>query len=300
MPGGRAELAARRRISKLAAAALLAALPVSAESGTVARPDPACAAAGTAEANQRFVDVQGVRLAYVRCGTGAPAIVLEMGFGGNLEPWERILPSLAGFAPAFAYSRPNRGRSTGRWVGDADGMRTSDEAARLLRDALEAAGVSPPYLLVGTSLGGLYVQKFAQLYPADTAGIVLIDNRPAGYERECRAAGVPQCAAGSASPSWSPSIRSTYLGIEQSEAAAPTPEQLGDIPVLVLTATRTDMDDAEPFFSGFVAAQTAFAGQLRRGRQHFVEGATHDSLIEAHAQQVVEQIARFWREIVGS
>ncbi len=259
--------------------------------------DLACARAGVAVENQRFAELQNLRLAYVRCGEGAPTVVFEMGFGGNLEPWERVFPRVAEFAPAFAYSRPNRGRSTGDWAADADGMRTSEEAARLLRDTLVTAGVRPPYILVGVSLGGLYVQKFAQLFPAETAGLVLIDNRPAPYLRECIAARIPQCLDVHLDPSWSPSIRSTFVGIEPSEAAAPTPEQLVDIPVLVITATRTEMENADAFLTGIIAAQTNFSRRLHNGRQYMAQGASHDSLIGDDTGQVVEQIRRFSREL---
>ena len=46
--------------------------------------DLACARAGVAVENQRFAELQNLRLAYVRCGEGAPTVVFEMGFGGNL------------------------------------------------------------------------------------------------------------------------------------------------------------------------------------------------------------------------
>lgn len=279
----------------LAAASWL--VPAAALAEPAARPDAQCAQAGTSEANQRFAEVQDMRLAYVRCGEGAPTIVFEMGFGGNLEPWQRVFPHVAEFAPAFAYSRPNRGRSEGSWAADEDGMRTSEEAARLLRETLAAAGVPPPYILVGASLGGLYIQKFAQLFPGDTAGIVLVDNRPATFMRECTAARIPQCLGAAVDPSWSASIRSTYLGIEPSEQVAPTPEQLGDIPVLVITATRTEMENADAFLSGIRGAQTRFAAGLRRGRQYLAEGASHDSLIGDDAGQTVEQIRIFWGEV---
>ncbi|HEY6809797.1 MAG TPA: alpha/beta fold hydrolase, partial [Propionibacteriaceae bacterium] len=44
-----------------------------------------------------------------------------------------------------------------------------------LRDALREAGLDPPYVLAGHSFGGLPVRAFADLYPALTAGLVLVD-----------------------------------------------------------------------------------------------------------------------------
>ena len=41
---------------------------------------------------------------------------------------------------------------------------------------LETLKIKPPYILVGHSLGGLYMQLFAKTYPNQVAGVVLIDS----------------------------------------------------------------------------------------------------------------------------
>ena len=40
---------------------------------------------------------------------------------------------------------------------------------------LQAAGIAPPYLLVGHSFGGLVVRYFAAQYPGEVQGVVLVD-----------------------------------------------------------------------------------------------------------------------------
>ena len=186
------------------------------------------------------VEVQGATLPYVHCGKGSPTIVFEGGFGGNLQNWATLLPMVGEFAPVFAYSRPGFRGASGIWIADSDGVRTSEEAARLLRELLQSAGISPPYVLVGHSLGGLYIQKFAQLYPGDTAGLVLMDNRPATMMKRCAAEGLPECADDSVSPDRSPALKTTFVGIAPSEAVAPTAAQLGDIPILLITAGKPE------------------------------------------------------------
>ena len=42
--------------------------------------------------------------------------------------------------------------------------------------------MAPPYVLVGLSLGGIYVQVFAAEYPGETAGLVLVDPTPASTD----------------------------------------------------------------------------------------------------------------------
>lgn len=41
-----------------------------------------------------------------------------------------------------------------------------------LREALTIVGFKPPFLLVGHSLGGLYANLYARLYPNEVEGIV--------------------------------------------------------------------------------------------------------------------------------
>lgn len=68
------------------------------------------------------------------------------------------------------YDRPGTGRS-----GPLHGsVVTAQQAAELLAELLRRAGIRPPYLLVGQSLGGLYVQAFARMWPRRVAAIVLV------------------------------------------------------------------------------------------------------------------------------
>src|SRR6185436_13132917 len=53
--------------------------------------------------------------------------------------------------------------------------RHARQIATELHTALANAGLHPPYILVGQSLGGPYVRVFASMYPEDVTGIVLVD-----------------------------------------------------------------------------------------------------------------------------
>jgi len=44
-----------------------------------------------------------------------------------------------------------------------------------LRNLLQAAGVEPPYVLVGHSMGGMVVRLYAHLHPREVRGLVLVD-----------------------------------------------------------------------------------------------------------------------------
>jgi pimeloyl-ACP methyl ester carboxylesterase len=45
-----------------------------------------------------------------------------------------------------------------------------------LRSLLQAAGVEPPYVLVGHSMGGMVVRLYAHLHPEEVRGLVLVDS----------------------------------------------------------------------------------------------------------------------------
>jgi pimeloyl-ACP methyl ester carboxylesterase len=54
-----------------------------------------------------------------------------------------------------------------------------------LRDDLRALKIAPPYVLVGHSLGGTYMQLYAQRHPEEIAGLVLVDSRHADFTDRC-------------------------------------------------------------------------------------------------------------------
>jgi pimeloyl-ACP methyl ester carboxylesterase len=121
-----------------------------------------------------YVDAGGHRLRMLICGHGGPAVVFETGgsgaAGGPLEAWERVQPAMSRFTTTVAYDRAGIGLS-------APGPKPRDarQIARELRAALRSAKAPPPYILVGHSLGGPFIRVFAGLYPAETAGMVLVD-----------------------------------------------------------------------------------------------------------------------------
>lgn len=53
-----------------------------------------------------------------------------------------------------------------------DGVHIVEE----LRSLLRSQGLAPPYVLVGHSLGGLYMQWFARRYPDEVAALILVDS----------------------------------------------------------------------------------------------------------------------------
>ncbi len=97
-------------------------------------------------------------------------VVFENGLMAQLTEWHQVLNPLAKDTTTFAYNRPGYGRSDSVPT-PRDGMHIVDE----LRVLLRAVGLNPPYVLVGHSLGGLYMQLFARRYPEEVHALVLVD-----------------------------------------------------------------------------------------------------------------------------
>lgn len=97
-------------------------------------------------------------------------IVFENGLRATIDGWDKVIDSLAPEASIFAYNRPGYGKSQ-----EADTARDGETVVEELRQTLKQKGLAPPYVLVGHSLGGLYMQLFAKRYPNEVSGLVLVD-----------------------------------------------------------------------------------------------------------------------------
>ena len=117
-----------------------------------------------------LVDVDGCRLHVQTSGRGLPSVVLESGLGGMSSAWGWIQPETAKFSRVVSYDRAGLG-----WSGPDPFPKTAALAARRLRGALLHSRVPPPYVLVGHSMGGLFIRVFADLFPDEVAGMVLLD-----------------------------------------------------------------------------------------------------------------------------
>jgi len=103
-------------------------------------------------------------------GHGSPTVVFEYGLGGNLLNWKKIVEPVSTLSTACFYDRAG--------YGDSDAPSRAMTAQNVTDDLywlLDKAGVRRPIVLVGHSLGGLYATLYADRFPSQVAGLVLID-----------------------------------------------------------------------------------------------------------------------------
>ena len=117
------------------------------------------------------MDIGGRTLNLYCSGQGTPTVILET--GGNSPGYEWLLQQskMAAFTRACWYDRAGVG-----WSDPPSSPRTSASIVSDLHEALHRAGVLPPYVMAGGSVGGEYVHIYTARYPADVAG-----RREAGF-----------------------------------------------------------------------------------------------------------------------
>jgi pimeloyl-ACP methyl ester carboxylesterase len=129
------------------------------------------AAAPEVPAAGSVYDVGGRGL-YLECtGTGSPTVVLTSGAGEHTPSWAWIAPAVAEDTRVCSYDRAGLGRSD-----PAPQPQDAVDLAADLHALLAAADVPGPYVLAGHSVGGIYDLVFADRYPGDVAGLVLLDS----------------------------------------------------------------------------------------------------------------------------
>jgi pimeloyl-ACP methyl ester carboxylesterase len=201
----------------------------------------AAALTGVAQQNRpagpppgRLVDI-GSRALHIHClgpEDGRPAVVFEAGAGDYSNRWAAVQQLLGPRIRSCAYDRAGFGWSTG--APESMSQDTAD-----LRALLKAANVAGPYVLVGHSLGGLLVRRYAHHYPDAVSGMVLVD---AAHEntrlfftsdnqwKRVREQPIP--------------IGADFQELYRARQSNPVP--LGDRPLIVVDGTRPDPKVTRP------------------------------------------------------
>jgi pimeloyl-ACP methyl ester carboxylesterase len=145
--------------SALLAATLLTALTVPAHS---LEPGPAPLG--------KLIDLGGYRIHLYCTGSGKQSVVLSPGGGDFSFVWHLVQEELQTSARVCSYDRAGSA-----WSDPGPQPRTLRQEAYELELALKLSGENGPYILVGHSIGGLVVRTFAEGYPDETSGMVLVD-----------------------------------------------------------------------------------------------------------------------------
>jgi pimeloyl-ACP methyl ester carboxylesterase len=216
-------------------------------SSTLPAREPTAAETAPAPVTVFREDVGGYRLFMECAGDGSPAVILDAGFGEDHFTWFHVQYEIGRLTRVCSYDRAGLGQSEA-----APTPRTSQHIVQDLHTLLGNAAIRGPYVLVGHSFGGLNVRLYADQYPDEVAGMVLVDARHEDSWARSRAVLPP------ATPDDSQGLKDlrTFLedppapdqdpgnveriDLEASDAHVRATGALGDLPLVVLTAGRGD------------------------------------------------------------
>jgi len=188
------------------------------------------------------VDVGGRRL-YVDClGSGTPTVILDAGFGDSSSLWRETQKQVQAFARVCRFDRANLGESD-----PAPKPRTSQQMVDDLHSFLRKTEIPGPFVLVGHSIAGFNVRLYASQYPNEILGVVLVDSSHPDQASallallpkpsECEDATIQGVREECNRWIQSKAVGEEGMNIVASSAQVRATGSLGDIPLVVLTAT---------------------------------------------------------------
>ncbi|PEZ09409.1 alpha/beta hydrolase [Bacillus sp. AFS018417] len=229
------------------------------------------------------LDIGGIELYYELLGENneGPTLVFDSGYGATLESWNPIRDDISKFSKMFIYDRAGIGKS-----GMDERPRHSQQSVENLRILLHKAGIKPPYVLVGHSLGGLNTRLFASTYPEEVVGVVLLDsthedqNRilPALFTKEVQEAYYNQFT-----------LEGSLNEVEESLEQVRTSKSFGSIPLIVVTGGLQPFHTVESM-AAWMKFQRELANLSTNKKHIIVEDAGH--AIHIDQPQVVVNVIR--------
>jgi pimeloyl-ACP methyl ester carboxylesterase len=117
-----------------------------------------------------LVKIPGGEMHFCRSGSGTPPVILEAGIAASSVNWRPLQAELARLSTTYSYDRAGFGWSITEKPGCTLTRITDD-----LHSMLHAAQLPVPYILVGHSFAGYITRAYANRFPDELAGIVLLD-----------------------------------------------------------------------------------------------------------------------------
>ncbi|MBO0862304.1 MAG: alpha/beta hydrolase [Chloracidobacterium sp.] len=117
-----------------------------------------------------YIEIEETKIHVVQGGTGQQTVVMIHGNAGDVQDFEYgVAELLSKSSRVIGFDRPGHGKSA-RPGGKAASV---EDQSRMLHEALQNLGVKSAILL-GHSWGASLALCYAQRYPAETAGLVLL------------------------------------------------------------------------------------------------------------------------------
>ena len=140
---------------------------------------------------------------------------------------------------------------------------------------IAAIGLQPPYVLVGYSIGGTYLELYARTYPADVAGVVLVDSRHADFTRQCMIANAGNCEPPAFALALMPdAVRREVVEGDRTMQQVLHADPFPDVPLAVLTSGKALFTSSE-FKETWLQTQKSLAAMSRTSVHTVCENCGH-------------------------
>lgn len=269
----------------------------------------------------RLVSINGRSMHLLEMGqqnATTSTVILDAFLGGNLLEWSLVQPEVAHFAYVCSYDRAGLG-----WSEPSSADRTSAYIVQELKELLSQAGIKPPYILVGHSSGGISMRLFANTYPDDVYGLILVDSSHEEQKEKIQALRnlfpPPALIASSVEQdlSWLPlAFHDAYKQLQDNpitnittkrerdgfdmsgQQVAQSKNQLVHKPLIVITRGTKMIDHAllerlayeKAFHALWLSLQQDLLSKSTQGKQVFVCGSGH--MIQRERPEIIVEAVR--------
>ncbi len=225
---------------------------------------------------------------YELIGRGKPCIIFLNGFGARIASWKKVIPDIADVGTLLLYNRAGIGKSS-----KATTKQSGDVVIATLREVLKSLQLAPPYILVGWSIGGLFANLFARMYPSETQAVVFVESEssnPDQLERllpHGRALDIMLYRLQTAIFRLFPNSEMSLL--EKSAELVRGAGVFPDIPIVVLTGAKTSWAHPKPFQEAHIALNGELAALTSSGR-HVITVKSGHALAWTEPELVIDAI----------
>ena len=119
----------------------------------------------------RMIDIGGRKLHLNCSGKGGPTVILVAGGSAFSIDWALVQPRVSALTRVCSYDRAGLA-----WSDSGPADETVEQTINDLHAVLRAAKEREPYVLVGASIGGIFIRAYQRAFPKEVAGLVFTNS----------------------------------------------------------------------------------------------------------------------------
>lgn len=164
--------------------------------------------------------------------------MFESGLADDMTTWSEVIQQLTPEFEVFAYNRAG--------FSGSKSLNTERNGANIVKELnalLEKSKLTPPYILVGHSLGAGYLELYAKTFPYNVSAMVLVDPNSSKYPAACKREQLDYCDPPSSMPSWASlffpaAVKGEINEFITTHSQINAIEAFPDIPLVVISAQK--------------------------------------------------------------